>query len=197
MKKGFTLLELLIVIGIIAILATATVLVLNPAELLREARDSQRLSDLDSVKSALSLLLATATTTTVHFDNAPTTDYCATVWWTHVWGAASPFSAALTTASTTDETIVGGGTGMRGINGQGWIRTDLRGATGGSPVPALPVDPTASSTTNFYAFACNQANLTFEIDANLESARYATKEASDGGSSNTVFEVGTDPGLDL
>ena len=45
MKKGFTLVELLIVIGIVAILATIVVLVINPVELLKESRDSRRLSD--------------------------------------------------------------------------------------------------------------------------------------------------------
>ena len=55
MKKGFTLLELLIVIGILAILATVLIAVINPAELLRRARDTQRLSDLDALRSAISL----------------------------------------------------------------------------------------------------------------------------------------------
>lgn len=39
-RKGFTLIELLIVIGILAVLATAVIMVLNPAELLKQARDS-------------------------------------------------------------------------------------------------------------------------------------------------------------
>ncbi|MGC9603563.1 MAG: type II secretion system protein, partial [Minisyncoccia bacterium] len=41
---GFTLIELLVVIGILGTLATAVVLVLNPAQLLAQARDSTRLS---------------------------------------------------------------------------------------------------------------------------------------------------------
>ena len=44
--KGFTLLELLIVIGILGVLSVALVFVLNPAESLKKARDSQRMSDL-------------------------------------------------------------------------------------------------------------------------------------------------------
>ena len=52
-SKGFTLIELLIVIAIIAVLATMVILYLNPAEFLRRARDSNRLSDTNSLKNAL------------------------------------------------------------------------------------------------------------------------------------------------
>ncbi|MFA6494844.1 MAG: type II secretion system protein, partial [Candidatus Paceibacterota bacterium] len=40
--KSFTLIELLIVIGILAILVAAIVITLNPAQLLAQARDSKR-----------------------------------------------------------------------------------------------------------------------------------------------------------
>ena len=59
-KKGFTLIELLVVIAIISILAVVVVLTLNPAELLRQSRDSQRVSDLGTLKSAISLYLVDA-----------------------------------------------------------------------------------------------------------------------------------------
>jgi len=45
-SKGFTLLELLIVIAVIAVLSAVTVIVLNPAEQLRKARDARRRTDL-------------------------------------------------------------------------------------------------------------------------------------------------------
>ncbi|MCX6736947.1 MAG: type II secretion system protein [Candidatus Parcubacteria bacterium] len=64
MKKGFTLLELLIVIGILAILSAVTILVINPAELLRKSRDTQRISDLGSINSAIAFYLTNASTYT-------------------------------------------------------------------------------------------------------------------------------------
>ena len=44
-SSGFTLLELLIVISVLAILSVALIVVLNPAETLKKGRDSQRISD--------------------------------------------------------------------------------------------------------------------------------------------------------
>src|SRR6185437_16819322 len=64
-RKGFTLIELLVVIAIIAILAVVVVLTLNPAELLRQARDSNRTSDFATLKSALGLYGADVSTTTL------------------------------------------------------------------------------------------------------------------------------------
>ena len=57
-NKGFTLIELLVVIAIIAVLAVVVILTLNPAALLQEARDANRVSDMATLKSALSLYLA-------------------------------------------------------------------------------------------------------------------------------------------
>jgi prepilin-type N-terminal cleavage/methylation domain-containing protein len=52
-RKAFTLIELLVVIAIIAILAVVVVLTLNPAEILKQSRDSNRVSDMDTLTHAL------------------------------------------------------------------------------------------------------------------------------------------------
>lgn len=47
--KGFTMIELLLVMAIIGILATTMVLVLKPSTMLARARDSQRDTDINSI----------------------------------------------------------------------------------------------------------------------------------------------------
>lgn len=59
-KRAFTLIELLVVIAIIAVLSVVVILSLNPAELLRQSRDSNRISDFATIKSAISLYLIDA-----------------------------------------------------------------------------------------------------------------------------------------
>jgi len=53
MKKGFTLVELLVVIAIIALLSTLSVVALNSAR--AKARDARRLSDIKQIRTALEM----------------------------------------------------------------------------------------------------------------------------------------------
>ena len=177
MKKGFTLIELVIVIGVLAILATVVVLVLNPAQLLAQARDSQRMSDLSSVKSAIALYLTTATSPAV--------------------GAAS--KGTVSTAcwfGDTCATACSGVSTSTAVDGTGWINVDLTGTTGGSPLSALPLDP-LQTVTYQYAYIGDATNLTFELNAHLESTKYSGLEGTDGGNCSSVYEIGTAPGLAL
>lgn len=52
-QKGFTLIEILIVIGIIAILATIVIIAINPARQFAQARDIQRVSNLNTILNAV------------------------------------------------------------------------------------------------------------------------------------------------
>ncbi len=181
MKKGFTLIELLIVIGILAILTAAVVIVLNPAELLKQARDSQRLTDLDAMKNAIALFLADEKTFTGN--GSIVTSNCYVYPASVAANCGGRHGAKTTTAA--QSTV---------ITGTGWVPINLSAISSGSPLSALPIDPT-NSTTYFYSFSGDTTALTFELDAVLESSKYSTKMTGDGGNSASFYEVGNSPGL--
>ena len=52
-KPGFTLIEILLVICIIAVLATVVIVALDPAKRFADARNARRLSDMQSILSAV------------------------------------------------------------------------------------------------------------------------------------------------
>jgi hypothetical protein len=159
-------------------------LVLNPAELLRQARDSQRLSDLRTINSALGLWLASASSTTISTATTTCTGGNG--------GAAANFDggACELNSSTT-------------IAGAGWIYgINFTFIPGGSPLSKLPLDPTNSSTYH-YEFSVTTSG-TYELNANMESDKYESGGASDvessakdGGDNPDIYEIGTDPDLNL
>lgn len=52
-KNGFTLIEILIVVGIIAVLATVVLVAVNPARQFKLARDTQRTSNVNAILNAI------------------------------------------------------------------------------------------------------------------------------------------------
>ena len=94
-QKGFTLVEMLVVIAIIAILAGAVLLAINPVATMRKSRDTTRLSDLDSLRSAINIALTegeivltdmTATGPTTSFTGTQAVDGSGYVTYTPVVG---------------------------------------------------------------------------------------------------------------
>ena len=189
-KRGFTLIELLVVIAILAVLATVSVLVLNPAELIRQGRDSTRISDLATLNSALALYLADVATPSLG---------------TSCVGEAI-VNDILTAAGTSPLVGTSIVNALTAVNGTGWVSVNLTTVTGGSPLSKLPMDP-LNNTTNFYAYGCDKTALRYEVNANMESGKYqggatpgsndVESNSKDGGNNNDWYEVGSDPGLDL
>jgi prepilin-type N-terminal cleavage/methylation domain-containing protein len=210
---GFTLVELLIVIAILAVLAAAVVIVLNPAELLAQARDSQRVNDLDTVKNALSIYISQTSSIDLGGCSVAALTYgrCTAA---HP-GNKAPFGAI--GAANTCEVVA-----ANNVTGTGWVDVNFSIIPGGSPIPYLPVDP--SNTTNyFYGYACSESpNYVFELNGRLESQKHRIKMPFDGGNKNCLcggaactsanagnmtttesqaadcfYELGTDAGLDI
>ncbi len=172
-QKGFTLVELLIVIAILAVLAVTVVVVLNPAELLRQSRDATRVSDMSSINSAVALYLTDSTNPTLWGGSTCSNQGRMTV------ATSSPFSGSIATSTVTSTAV----------DGNGWVAVNLQGITGGSPLARLPIDPTNSGSLG-YAYACNSLN--YELNARLESTKYAPLMGNDkdGGNNANWYEVG-------
>jgi len=181
MQKGFTLIELLVVIALIAVLAVAVVLALNPAELLKQGRDSTRISDLSNIQSALSLYLVDVTNP---FMGTSTNCYV--------------FGTVTTTCTGRFATGTIATSASQAVNGNGWIPVNLSLISSGSPLPRYPIDPTQSNPY-FYAYRPSTTVGYFELNAQLESNKYlpyAANSADGGNSTNTaVYETGTDLSL--
>jgi prepilin-type N-terminal cleavage/methylation domain-containing protein len=198
-KKGFTLIELLVVIAIIAILSVVVILTLNPAELLRQSRDSQRISDLGTLRSAISLYIVDTTLPNI----ASTTSGYGSCYLSTLPGLGTTSSSCgvftntyyLSNASTMSALY-------RKNNSQGWLPVNFSQLSYGSPLSVLPVDP-GNNATNFYAYAATTTNgYFFELDTLMESKKYNASGTSDvastdGGNNNSIYEVGNQPGLTL
>lgn len=173
--KGFTLIELLLVIGILAVLATVTVLVLNPAELFRQARDSQRISDLSSVRDAIIFVTGAPSSTAPSYGTTALSTggtNCNT-------GALAIYSGACTTNTS------------RANNSTGWVGVDISdSATGASPLALLPIDPSNGST---YYYTYKGTTNGFKLGAILESTKYSPMmvNTSDNGTASGMYEIGT------
>ena len=182
-EKGFTLIELLIVIAILAVLATAIVLVLNPVELIKQARDSTRISDLAALNSAIAFYLSDYSSPAF-----TATGRCTS-------GSTKP-PGMTQTCSTSTSTAV---------DSNGWVPIDFTDISTGSPLGRLPLDPNNGSSNCegdtvdlcMYVFASNTSEQ-YELNANMESTKYARSggadvesNAKDGGDDEDWYEIGS------
>lgn len=215
---GFTLLEVLIVIAIIAVASALLIFVLNPAEILRKGRDSQRLADLKTLHLAIAFLITVKS-------NIQGDDLCGgETFWPRIYisypkdkaGVDIPEGHCPTPSPPPGSPLSGYKPNWRQaltddlyrIDGNGYIPVDFTAIPDSFPISRLPVDPVnlinipkdtegddcPDDNDLVYRYTCFQQNLTFELDTKLESREFTVikmKSLEDGGTNDIRYEVGT------
>jgi type II secretory pathway pseudopilin PulG len=185
-KRGFTLIEIVLIIGIVAVLVVVVLLVLNPRELLARSRDAQRIADIDALKKAVSLYLTDVTTPNI---GDPSLCYGTGVYQDEV--SCVPDTLSIDRFDDPGYAILDNG---RDVNGNGWLPVNLTQISSGSPLGQLPLDP-INDDTYFYAYRPS-ATRTFEFNAAFESAKFrnggsSDLESTDSGTDPNLYETGT------
>ncbi|HUC01621.1 MAG TPA: LamG-like jellyroll fold domain-containing protein [Candidatus Paceibacterota bacterium] len=186
--SAFTLIELLVVIAIIAILAVVVVLTLNPAELLRQSRDANRISDMATLQNAINLYsvdqsgassYSLGTSTVVYVSMPDSSPTCGDL--------------GLPALPAGDSYSCGSATSSR-ANASGWIPINFQNISSGAPISALPVDATNNSSSWLY-YTYTTAGGKYQITAHLESQKYLASEPASGGADPLLYTAGTNLSL--
>ncbi len=184
-NKAFTLIELLIVVSVIAVMSTAVIVILNPAQHLKQARDVKRMTDFNNLDQSLKL---------AELDNVD-------------MGTANIVYVSLPDSSSDCSSLslpsLSGGytyhcsntSNYRKVDGTGWIPVNLSSISSGSPLAILPIDA-KNTTPYYYTYSYSTGGLR-ELNTYFESEKYLSGGSNglankDGGDSSTLYEVGTD-----
>jgi prepilin-type N-terminal cleavage/methylation domain-containing protein len=185
-KSGFTLIELLVVIAIIAVLAVVVVLTLNPGQLMMQARDGNRLSDLANLQTALNLYVTDASingsvslgSSSVTYVSVPDPS-ATTIAGSDCSGLGFPSGGLFHCAASST---------YRKTDGTGWIPVNLTRMTTGAAIGQWPVDPqnsVSSGTGSYWSYATD--GTTWKVAAVPESQKYVSQSVS--------FTAGSNPNL--
>ena len=193
--RGFTLVEILIVIGILAVLATVTVLILNPAQFIAQSRDSTRMNDLQSLNKAIVLSKAMGSfvdsteekkvyVSLPDISEPPNpNDDCR---------ASGEYPTLPALATGWEYRCVASRDNLKKIDGNGWIPINFASVPSiQPPLVTLPVDPINDPTSlNYYAYGWDTDRNAYILAAKLDSDKYLSDSAAkDGGNDDDVFET--------
>ena len=183
--SSFTLVELLIVIAILAILAAAVVIVINPGEMLAQARDSERAASINSLRKTIDLFIldkfsaSQGSAQTIYISIPDTSATCANITSLPTLPSGWAYHCVLTAD-------------LKKIDGTGWVPINFSLINGGSPIPFLPIDPVNDAATGkYYTYVTGGS---YDLTALMESKKHDIA-ISDGGILTGVYQTGTHIGL--
>ena len=155
-SKSFTLIELLITLGILGVLMAVVVITINPAEFLKQSRDTKRMSDISNLQTAINLYLfegSSLGTPGVTYISIPAANSdCSDL----------NLPAGSWHCATSDNYLK--------VDGTGWLPLNFSALTISSPLSVLPVDPQNSVSESYYTYSTDGSG--FVITAVPESNKY-------------------------
>jgi prepilin-type N-terminal cleavage/methylation domain-containing protein len=182
--KSFTLIELLIVIAILALLMSIIIITLNPADLLKQTRDTKRISQVTALNNAITIFQANKPSTSLGAANkvyvsVPDSDSsCANL-------SLPPLPSGYTYACSTTANY-------KKTDGTGWVPINFNSLDIGSPLSVLPTDPTNATSSGLYFTFTTDSNNSYELVSIVESdKRIQETTQTDGGDSDNGFEKGS------
>jgi prepilin-type N-terminal cleavage/methylation domain-containing protein len=186
-RRAFTLIELLVVIAIIAILAVVVVLTLNPAQLLAQARDANRVQDLSTMNSAIGLYRtdvptgSLGTSSIVYTSLPDSSPTCSNT------NDLAPLPASDTYACASQANY-------RKTDGTGWIPIDFKAMSYGAPFGSLPIDPVNQASKGLY-YTYETNGTQYEVTAGVQSTKYQQVCANESGTYSDLCTAGTNLAL--
>jgi len=199
--RGFTLIEIIVVLSALIAILGILYYFINPVEFFKKSRDYQRINDLRNLELAISSFINANPNVDLDgedYDLRGVDEANPTIFVSLPNDVATIPFATITDANGKLWYIVQNANSntLTGINGKGWIPIDFTSIK----IPLLtylPVDPVNSySSKLFYTYAFSRNKKEFELNANLEyiGNRYGgsvDKTSKDGGSDNEILEAGT------
>ncbi len=182
---SFTLAELLITIGAVAILSAVTVFALNPAEMLKRGRDGKRVADIAALKASAEVLFwqspaaSRGTPSVVYISIPDTSSTCASLGLPQL-----PPGHSYHCATEAD---------YRKTDGNGWFPLNLQ-STAAISLSSLPIDPVNATSSGLYYRYTTDGTL-YHMEAVVESNKYLSESASDDGTSPIAVEEGSKKSL--
>ncbi|KKS83035.1 MAG: hypothetical protein UV58_C0002G0045 [Candidatus Wolfebacteria bacterium GW2011_GWC1_43_10] len=185
-KKSITIIELLVSMGIIAVLAGMMSLNVNPSEFLRQSRDAQRISDVKNLDINISRVKFSSKTFSlgqpniIYLSLVDTSVTCSNL---NLPEPPTGYSYHCVTASD-----------LNNVDGTGWLPIDFSETGLLAGMAVLPTDPVNSADSGFYYLYSVDGESDYTVVASsLESDKYdiagdKDQTSTDGGEDDYAYE---------
>ena len=186
-SKGFSLVEIIIAVFILAFLTVLVVVLLDPADFFSGARDTRRISDLQAIDSAISMyktevggsLRAGGTPFAVYISLPDSNNNCNSY-------------PSLPSLNPPQKYICADQNNFRKVDENGWIQINFTKISSNS-LTVLPIDPVNSVTSGMYYTLVTDGKK-WELTSVLESDKNKGVDkigGKDGGQNDDILEIGS------